>query len=332
MGYLVFCIVVFAHSAVIYVDNNLSDGFWQNAHPTLKTAISLAQPGDEIWVAKGVYTPGTSRNSSFLIPDGIKLYGGFYGGETSLDDRDVHHNRSILSGDIGIPGNPSDNCHHIIRYSGKEKGESILDGFTVKNGYSDKGKGGGGLLVEIPADLLIRNCHFLDNFSTTDGGAAKVKSGVTFENCLFELNKADNGGAVASMSDNEEHSEFSHCTFIKNTASSGSALNFRGENEISVNNCVFWMNKDENNTINSIYVPHNAMLASVKDCAFDDSPESLASAGGLIHYSSKDNDGPFQNSTDYSVDEDHGIPGEWGWYTKSSSLVLNIRVFLEGAF
>ena len=326
------CAASFASAAVIYVDKEISDGFWQGAYASLKNALAVAQTGDEVWVAQGVYTPGVHRNDSFIINQGVKLYGGFYGGEVSIDDRDVHAHRSVLSGDIGVIDNINDNCYHVITCSGSPEAGALLDGFQIRNGNAEDEKGGGGLLVESEAVLLIRDCHFLDNHSKTAGGAAMVKGRVDFEDCLFELNRAESGGAVACFSDEDRYSEFDHCSFIKNTAKSGSALNCSGKPPVYIDSCVFWMNSDESKNINSIFAIDDNLLTSVTNSAFDDPSGSFPSASGLIYYSCKDKDGPFLNSNDYPVDNAKGIPSEWGWFSKSNTLVLNIRVFLEGAF
>ncbi len=107
---------------VIYVDDSASganDGSsWANAYTGLQEAIDNATGNDQIWIAEGTYKPtfkrpGTVqfsylayRNRSFVIPDskdGLKLYGGFNGTETALDQRDPGAHEVILSGDLG-PG------------------------------------------------------------------------------------------------------------------------------------------------------------------------------------------------------------------------------------
>lgn len=61
---------------IIYVNNAFpvieGDGSsWSNPRTDLRLAIALANPGDQIWVAKGIYTPvlpsSTARISSKML-------------------------------------------------------------------------------------------------------------------------------------------------------------------------------------------------------------------------------------------------------------------------
>lgn len=95
----------------IYVDagatgaNNGSS--WVDAYKYLQDALAAAVSGDQIWVAEGTYmpdqgsglTPG-DRTAKFLLKNGVSIYGGFAGGETSRDQRDAVTNVTILSGDL----------------------------------------------------------------------------------------------------------------------------------------------------------------------------------------------------------------------------------------
>ena len=79
---------------IIHVDDDASLGgnglSWDTAHKYLQDALSVAESGDEIWVAEGIYKPdqGSShilgdRNASFNLKSGVSLFGGFKGSETS---------------------------------------------------------------------------------------------------------------------------------------------------------------------------------------------------------------------------------------------------------
>ena len=73
---------VIASDHIIYVDAFSGDATpdgssWAEAFTDLQDALAIAEAGDEIWVANGVYTPGMSVNNSFSLKDGVALYGGF---------------------------------------------------------------------------------------------------------------------------------------------------------------------------------------------------------------------------------------------------------------
>src|SRR5262245_53578902 len=99
------------HAVIRYVDPTspgpIHNGTsWANSYTSLQTALGAAVAGDEIWVASGTYKPtaGIDRSVSFVIPNGVKLFGGFHGSgvnETSLEQRDISGAKTILSGDIG---------------------------------------------------------------------------------------------------------------------------------------------------------------------------------------------------------------------------------------
>src|SRR5262245_58689239 len=126
----------------IYVDiaqEGPADGSsWATAFPDLQDALAIAPPGCEIWVAGGEYHPdkGTGKKSlSFDLPDGVAVYGGFSGTESSLEQRDRASNATILSGDLlgnDQPGfvNMQDNSFHVVRALDTLSG-ATLDGCSV---------------------------------------------------------------------------------------------------------------------------------------------------------------------------------------------------------
>ena len=75
-----------------------ADGLsWATALASVQQAIDLSAPGDEVWVAAGRYEAAMRREvgsesgwaMSFLLRDGVSLYGGFCGHEQSLTERSL---------------------------------------------------------------------------------------------------------------------------------------------------------------------------------------------------------------------------------------------------
>ncbi len=111
-------------AGVIYVNHAASgsdDGSsWENAYNDLQAALTEAGIGDEIWVAQGTYYPtdGADRTISFSLKDGVAIYGGFNATETERSQRDWENNSTVLSGDIGVKEDTSDNSYHVIYNDG----------------------------------------------------------------------------------------------------------------------------------------------------------------------------------------------------------------------
>ena len=69
------------------------DGSTWTAAANLQAALGMSSADDQIWIAAGIYKPGTvldadaptnaEREATFTIPAGVKLYGGFAGNEAA---------------------------------------------------------------------------------------------------------------------------------------------------------------------------------------------------------------------------------------------------------
>jgi len=106
---------------------------WTDAYTDLQSALAAASSGDEIWVADGTYKPttGTDRTISFSLKNGVNVYGGFSGTETSLVQRHGSVPRyTVLSRDIGTEGDNSDNSYHVVSNINIDN-TALLDGFAI---------------------------------------------------------------------------------------------------------------------------------------------------------------------------------------------------------
>lgn len=150
-----------AFGGILHVDPDADGGAemgydWANAYVSLQDALSAAgQSGGavtQVWVAAGSYMPdggvldsgggvvrtgSGARTATFQLLSGVAIYGGFPtgGGDGTFEarDPDPETNDTILSGDIGTPGDTADNSYHVTTGSGTGN-TAVLDGFTISDG------------------------------------------------------------------------------------------------------------------------------------------------------------------------------------------------------
>ncbi len=184
------------------VSNPETGATWTTAFTSPQAAMDVAQAGDSIWIAGGLYLPSTPGAPVLTMAAQVSVFGGFAAGTTSVDGRQSP-SATVLSGDFeqnddaGV--NRQDNSQHVVIAAAG----SVLDGLTLRGGYSRQSPvGGGGLLVPGVMDVVIRSVHFVDNETIGDGGGLHVQAGSTgvAEKCTFSSNRATRGGAVASSS------------------------------------------------------------------------------------------------------------------------------------
>lgn len=237
---------------------------WADATGDLVATLLRAQAGDQVWVAKGIYYPSAENNrrKAFTIPAGVQVLGGFAGNETSLQQRDLQSNKTVLSGNIGSKNNPEDNSFTVV-YLKNTNEETVLDGFVITDGNSngngptaDLDRSGAGMYIDGSGNTarpLIRNCIFQNNHAR-EGGAVYLngKGGQcnpVFLNCQFLNNRAElDGGAIFNdgRQRGEASPEMRHCVFNNNQSNYGGAMcNYGGKGESSpvIQTCVFVSNE-----------------------------------------------------------------------------------------
>lgn len=209
---------------------------WDNASGDLQKMIdelaeSTPSQTGEVWVAAGTYTPqaqlisGTAYSASFRMRDGISVYGGFAGTETSKLDRQKEEgampwdftNQTILEAayykhdDLDWTNNKwtlTSDSRHVVWFAPMSGGTAFanvttLDGVTIQGGYAQGGTGqdnfltdrGAGVYMD-GANAYLSNCIVRENYATGNGGGVYLKNGRVQTSLIYNNNADADGGAV----------------------------------------------------------------------------------------------------------------------------------------
>ncbi len=220
-----------ATGSIIYVKSNAAGvengASWADAYRSLQSALGVAISGDQIWVAKGTYKPtsGTDPNITFGLKGGVAIYGGFAGTETALGQRNPVTNLTILSGDIGVVGDASDNAYNVVTGNGVSS-TAILDGFKIAGGHSFGSTTYGGGILNTGSSPTLRNLTFTGNIGYGGGGMANIaSSNPTLSNVTFSGNFAGGGlGIGGAMYNSSSNPTLINVTFSGNSANYGGGM------------------------------------------------------------------------------------------------------------
>jgi|GEM_PF-610076 C1A family cysteine protease len=234
--------------AVLYVDanspNDPGTGTQSDPFRRLQDGINTVQDSNtEVWVVAGTYKPTTDsdRTISFVMKPGVAVYGGFTGTETQRQQRNWVAHPTILSGDIGIADNNSDNSFDVV----VGNNNSILDGFTITGGNANDSEGSflyGGGIYNSAGDMTIANCKITGNSANVGGGVCNVESNLKIINCMFSENAAGEGGGIYNLLANPA---IVNCSFVNNSAGSGGGI-YDFLSNTAVVNCVLIQNSADN--------------------------------------------------------------------------------------
>lgn len=226
---------------------------WADAFNYLQDALAVAESGDEVRVAEGVYTPdedmshphGTGdRTATFQLKIGVAIYGGYAGfGEPDPNARDVALYETILSGDLdGDDGpdfaNNNENSYHVVTGS-ETDATAVLDGFTVTSGNANGTHDTGAGMHNFGAcNPTVANCTFSGNRAVFGGGMGNQgDANPTVTDCFFRVNWATSDGG--GMSNEASSPTLTNCTFRDNWARHGGGISCRQSSNPVVRSCVF---------------------------------------------------------------------------------------------
>ena len=207
---------------------------WDNASGDLQKMIddladnNVSQQAGEVWVAAGTYKPqsqlisGMNYSASFRMRDGISVYGGFEGNETSKQERAkgtmpwdftnvtvleaaYYESKLAWTNSKWTVGSDSRHVVWFAPMSGESDFTRIttLDGVTVQGGYAQGNTGlddfktdcGGGVYMD-GANAYLSNCIVRENYATGNGGGVYLKNGRVQTSLIYNNNADADGGAV----------------------------------------------------------------------------------------------------------------------------------------
>jgi fibronectin-binding autotransporter adhesin len=335
-------------AGVLHVDadaGGVPDGTsWTNAFTTFADALDAAEAGQgtSIWVAEGTYV-----GQSIIQTNGLAVYGGFAGTETSVGVRDIANNESVL--DAGAAGVVLD----------IQAANVLLDGLVITNGFTLT-TDGVGLRMSGYQDLTMLNCRVVGNIQNHSdglgGGAYFLNAGnVLISNCVFQANRSTVRGLGLGFYSRGTTLSVVDCEILANTGGGDArpgagfylydgALTMRGttvaDNDTNANdndgaggggyirggtasftNCVFTGNRSERSDGGALYV--NGGSVSVDTC-------TLANNGGDTSTANCEGGAIFQNGGTVMIknsilwDNDAGNDGNDGDAVYQNAGTLNI--------
>jgi len=296
--------------STVYVDLNSAgpthDGTsWAAAFTDLQPVLTAAVAGTTIDVAQGTYFPttGTDRTATFQLKSGVELDGGFAGAVNPAAARNVAAYPTILSGDIGVVGNNSDNSYNIVTGNGTDA-TAVLDGITITAGNANVNSGfdgtGAGMII-IAGSPTVRNCTLNSNTSLGDentnfsAGAMAIlnESSPIVTNCTFSNNSAVNfGGGIAIYLSS---AIISNCQFVDNGGPSVGGGGIASlQSTPTLTSCLF-----EGNTGGAFggAIYDNASFAILYGCTFSENGASMGGGMYNAYCAPTLNDCTFSNNT-----------------------------------
>ena len=229
---------------IIYVkESGTGDGSsWVDAFGDIQLAVNIAgEIGGMVWIAAGTYT-----GFGITVPDGVAIYGGFYGNEPetyNITKRNLATNISIITGQAISIGNGS-----------------LIDGFTIKDIYSEKCINGGQLY----------NCRITECRCTTPYSGWGVVCDSYLFNCILDRNHNSILYRCSAF----------NCTFANNTSDTYMMY------DASLTNCINWNNSGRHYgcVVSFSAIDKNITLDGIGVVVLDDEDDGINPTSNYVRF------------------------------------------------
>ncbi len=287
---------------IIYVSENgketATGSSWEDATNLLQTAINVAsRTGADVYVTAGTYKGDTASVYAFVMGEGVNVYGGFTGTETSPSERNLKLNKSVLTGQ---------NKQHVLcqKTNFTDSTFSVWDGFVIRDGRTRSRDDNRGVGVWMKENSALINCEITNNtvlYSGNCGGGVYIDQAENsrIENCIFHHNYDYGGwlfGGYGCALYVEKGGKMINCTIVDNISKSGSYIVELGTNGMfEIANTIIYGNK--NYELGSLVPPKNISKCNtnrvkISHCAFESGDNrnlNLEEAPGTILLASTNN-------------------------------------------
>ncbi|MBN2019514.1 MAG: S8 family serine peptidase [Sedimentisphaerales bacterium] len=206
------------------------DVYVPSEYTIIQEAIDVSWNGGTVVVADGTYSGDWNRDIDF--------------GGKAITVKSQNGPENCVIDCNGSEAEP----HRGFRFHFDEDANSVLDGFTIKNGYGPKEqivnstRSVGGAVFCNESSPTIQNCIIADNYSVLGGGIfCCCDSKPAIRNCLIVENSARYGGGMYCRGSSPI---ITNCTISGNSATTkGGAIRCYDANNPTIYNCVLWDNE-----------------------------------------------------------------------------------------
>ena len=252
-------------STVIYVDDGLGE--------TIQDAIDAAKDGTTIIVRDGTYT-GTGNYDITCRGKALTIQSE-NGPESCIIDCQQHARG--------------------FRFEG-ETSATIIEGFTIRNGFADYG----GAVYCANASPIVRNCIMKNNSATRRGGAMYIAGGGSpvVANTLIAHNRAEKepeavdearGGGIAFAGFGlgaPGTVELMNLTIADNTAYTGGGVCLESSASVLLENCILWENESTSSTGQEEAALYSSSILTLKYSDMRGGNQQLVSDGCTLNWNS----------------------------------------------